>query len=301
MRNIGKPRLLIIGCGDVGRRLLPDLVRHFRVFVLTSTPNKQASLRHDGAIPILGNLDDINTLWRLPHLAPRVIHLAPPQTSGREDQRTRNLLAILSQAGQGIRQFIYVSTTGVYGDRQGQWVNECSSVQPRTDRAHRRVDAERQIRAWAVRHHVATTILRVPGIYADNRLPLDRIERATPALLPEEDVYTNHIHADDLARILFHALFKGKNQRLMNVCDESQMKMGDYFDAVAHAFGLLPVPRVSFDQLKLQVDPMLLSFMSESRRMSPRRIPELRVGLQYPTVNDFLAFTSKYLLSQRND
>ena len=301
MRHIGKPRLLIIGCGDVGQRLLPYLTRYFRVFALTPSPEKVAHLRLHGVIPIQGDLDQINSLWRLPHLAARIVHLAPPQSTGLEDRRTRNLLAILSQGSSFIRQLVYISTTGVYGDHGGAWVNECTVPTPGTARAKRRVSAETRLRAWGIAHQVGISILRVPGIYAHDRLPLERIRHRTPALQDSEDVFTNHIHADDLARIIFHALFKAKNQRLINVCDESDMKMGEYFDAVANTHGLPPVPRVTRVELLEQVEPMLASFMSESRRMRGDRIKELRVGLQYPTVNDYLAFTSKYLSNQRSD
>lgn len=301
MQRLGKPRILIVGCGDVGLRLLPQLTPFYKVFALTSSESRAPLLRQAGAIPVIGDLDQVDTLWRLPQLASRVIHLAPPPTVGQMDTRTHNLLRILSQGGGFIRQLIYISTTGVYGDCGGAWIDEVSPLNPQSLRAKRRVSAEAQIRAWGVQTGVSTSILRVPGIYAQDRLPLERIRRGTPALLELEDVYTNHIHADDLARLIKLAIYRAKPQRVVNACDDSQLKMGDYFDAVAKVFGLPCPPRVSKQELQLTLDPIMLSFMSESRRIRNHRLRELGFRLQYPTVNDCLEFTSKYLLSPHND
>jgi nucleoside-diphosphate-sugar epimerase len=295
MQRLGKPRILIVGCGDVGMRLLAQLIPNYKVFALTSSPEKMLILREAGAIPIFGNLDKPETLWRLPQLASHVIHLAPPQGQGTADARTQHLLGILAQGAGFIRQLIYISTTGVYGDCGGAVIDETFRVQPQTARAKRRVSAEAQIRAWGIQMGVKTHILRVPGIYAGNRLPLDRISRGTPALIDSEDVYTNHIHADDLANLIKTCLYRAKTQRITNACDDSLLKMGEYFDLVAHAYGLGKPPRLSRTDLAQQVDPMLLSFMSESRRIQNRRLNELRFRLTYPTVKDFLEATSSRL------
>ena len=197
----GKPRLLIIGCGDVGMRLLPILVKTHKVYVLTTQESKLAILRENGAIPFIGNLDDYRSLKKLAFLAPSVIHLAPPNQEGPKDLRTKNLLRVLSKGGV-TKRLIYISTSGVYGDCKGDFVDETRIVAPTSPRGQRRHDAEQQLRSWAVHHQVRVTILRVPGIYAGNRLPIERLKLGTPALKNEEDVYTNHVHADDLARMV---------------------------------------------------------------------------------------------------
>ena len=301
MQHLGKPRILIVGCGDVGLRLLPQLTPSYKVFALTSSEDRAPLLRQAGAIPVIGNLDQADTLWRLPQLASRVINLAPPPAVGKIDTRTHNLLRILAQRSRFIRQLIYISTTGVYGDCAGAWIDETKGVNPQSLRAQRRVSAEAQIRAWSSQTGVSAHILRVPGIYAQDRLPLERIRRGTPALSADEDVYTNHIHADDLARLIKWVLYRAKPQRVMNACDDSQMKMGDYFDAVAATFQLPRPPRLSRQELELTMDPVMLSFMSESRRIENDRLREIGFRLQYPTVDDYLNFISKYLLSPRND
>ena len=281
-----RPRLLIVGCGDVGMRLLPLLSAHYRVFALTSQPERRAELRALGAVPLVADLDRPATLARLRQLAPWVLHLAPPQPDGEHDRRTRHLLAALGK----VERMVYVSTSGVYGDCGGALVAEHRPVAPRNARARRRVDAERVLRAWAQANGTALAILRVPGIYADDRLPLRRLEQGTPALRREDDVYTSHVHADDLARIVLAALLRCRPGRVVHAVDGTRMKMADYFDAVADAFGLARPPRLTRAELESAVSPMLLSFMSESRRLDDTRLKrELRVRLHHPNVATTLA------------
>lgn len=286
MKKIGKPRLLIIGCGDVGMRLLPLVRERFRVFALTSQPARHSELRAAGAVPLTADLDQPASLARLARLASHVVHLAPPPSSGTIDSRTRNLVAILPEA----TQLVYISTTGVYGDCSGDEFDETRPVRPANPRAMRRVDAEKVLRRWARHTGGRLSILRVPGIYAHDRLPLERLYKGTPALVAEEDVYTNHIHADDLAHLIMLALFRGATLRVYHAVDDTAMKMADYFDAVADAYGLTRPPRLPRIQLKQLVSPMMLSFMSESRRLRNMRIKqELGVRLRYPTVEMALA------------
>lgn len=281
-----RPRLLIVGCGDVGMRLLPLLVPTYRVFAVTSQPERRAALRALGAVPLVADLDRPATLGRLRHLAPWVLHLAPPQPDGEHDRRTRHLAAALGK----VERMVYVSTSGVYGDCGGALVAEHRPVAPRNARARRRVDAERVLRAWALANGTALSILRVPGIYADDRLPLRRLEQGTPALRAEDDVYTSHVHADDLARIVLAALRHGRPGRVVHAVDRTRMKMADYFDAVADAFRLARPPRLARAELEAAVSPMLLSFMSESRRLDDTRLRrELRVRLRHPDVATTLA------------
>ena len=284
-QKFGRPRLLILGCGDVGMRLLPLLRERFRIFAVTSTPARHAELRAAGAVPITADLDLPHTLARVARLATSILHLAPPQSEGTTDRRTRNLTAILPDGAH----LVYVSTSGVYGDCAGQWLDETHPVRPANARARRRVDAETVLRAWARRSGSRLAILRVPGIYAGNRLPVERLQKGTPALRAEEDVFTNHIHADDLAAIVVRALFQGAPNRVYHAVDDSDMKMAEYFDAVADAMCLERPPRVAREVLRTTVSPMLLSFMSESRRLRNARMKaELGVRLAYPSVRDAL-------------
>ncbi|OBV39356.1 dTDP-4-dehydrorhamnose reductase [Janthinobacterium psychrotolerans] len=283
---LGLPRLLILGCGDVGMRLLPLLGARFRVFAVTSQLERCAELRAAGAVPIVADLDDRASLRRLAGIAPWVLHLAPPQASGLLDRRTRNLAAILPEHAR----LVYVSTSGVYGDCGGARIDETRTPAPSNARARRRLDAETVLRAWGARRAARLAILRVPGIYAADRLPLKRLREGTPALVDADDVYTNHIHADDLAAIVLRALWHMQaGGRVYHASDDSDMKMAAYFDAVADAFGLARAPRLPREALKHVVTPMLLSFMSESRRLDNGRMKrELGVRLRHARVADAL-------------
>lgn len=284
------PRLLIIGCGDVGLRVLKLLAGRWRVDALTSSPARAAELRAAGAVPLVGNLDDAATLHRLAGLADRVLHLAPPPTQGATDERTRHLLAALGRRAPEV--LVYASTTGVYGDCSGAFIDETRTPAPSTDRARRRVDAEAQLRAFGRRHGTRVSLLRIPGIYARDREgghPRERLARGTPVLRRDDDVYTNHIHADDLAHACLLALLRGRAQRAVNVCDDSQMLMGDYFDLAADLSGLPRPERISRAEAAERMSPMQLSFWSESRRLSNARMKaELRLALRYPTPREGL-------------
>ena len=281
-----RPRLLLLGCGDVGTRLLPLLVPRFRVFAVTRDAERTAALRAAGAIPIVADLDEPATLARLRGLAGFVVHLAPPRPEGERDARTRNVTAILPEGAH----VVYVSTSGVYGDCGGALIDETRPVAPKNARAARRVDAERVLRAWAQRARGRVAILRVPGIYAADRLPLQRLHAGTPALRPEDDVYTNHIQADDLARIIALALFRALPGRVYHASDDTRLKMADYFDAVADAARLPRPPRLPRAELRAVVSPVLLSYMSESRRLDNTRMRrELGVRLRYRSVQHALA------------
>ncbi|KQV92323.1 NAD(P)-dependent oxidoreductase [Pelomonas sp. Root1237] len=284
------PRLLIIGCGDVGLRVLKLLAGRWRVLALTSSASRAAELRAAGAVPLVGNLDDAATLARLAGLAELVLHLAPPARDGEADLRTRHLLAAL--ACKPPAALVYASTTGVYGDCGGAFIDETRALNPATDRARRRVDAEAQLRAFGRRHGTRVSLLRIPGIYARDREgghPRERLARGTPVLRREEDVYTNHIHADDLAQACLLALLRGLPQRAVNVCDDSQLLMGDYFDLAADLGGLPRPVRITRAEAAQTMSAMQLSFWSESRRLSNARLRrELRLALRYPTPKEGL-------------
>lgn len=272
--------------------MLPPAVR---VLALTSTPDRVSFLRARGITPLRGNLDDPRSLVRLAGLADHVIHLAPPASEGEEqwwrDRRTQALLRS-QRLRAAPRSLVYASTSGVYGDCGGARVAETRAVAPRTPRAQRRVDAERQVRFFARGTGARASILRVPGIYAPDReggTPRERLLRGTPVLAAGDDVYTNHIHADDLARAVVAALWRGRPQRTYNANDDTAWKMGDYFDFAADLYGLPRPPRVARDTAQEQLPLMLLSFMSESRRLDNGRMKrELRVHLRHPTVESGL-------------
>ena len=367
-RRFRRQRLLIIGCGDIGQRVVQQLHHGWQVIGVARSDETLQKIRAAGAMAM--RADDAH---RLARWATHILHAAPPASRDGEvtDRLTRGWMQALTRArGQraskasrpgrahrlGARsmgsllavpapatqapsrsrhtpapRLVYLSTTGVYGDRGGAFTRESDTLQPLTDRARRRVDAERQVRfglhrpdgsnsgsrraapphadsarpdsahrdsahVSGARHRhlqqppLPALVLRVPGIYAADRLPVERLRQQVPALVPADDVITNHIHADDLARIARTALLRGPRQRVINAVDDSQMTLGDYLDQVADRLDLPRPPRHSRAELARTLSEVRMSFMRESRRLDTRRLKrELRVRLQWPTVADFLA------------
>lgn len=283
-----KRSLLIAGMGDIGCRIAAAH-RGTRILGLGRSAESAERARAAGAIPLAADLDRRESLGRLAGLAPWVLHLAPPPGEGEGDPRTCHLIAALARRGSLPRRLVYISTSGVYGNCNGERVFEHRPTAAKSARARRRVDAERQLRRFAARNGIRLVILRAPGIYAAERLPLERIRRQTPAVKSAEDSYTNHIHADDLAHLVWLALFRGKPNRVYHAVDDSVKKMGDYFDMVADHFGLPRPPRISREEAQKVLSPALLSFLNESRILDNTRIKtELRARLDYPDVAAFL-------------
>jgi nucleoside-diphosphate-sugar epimerase len=291
-----RERVLIVGCGDVGLRVAGVLAPRVRLLALTSSADRRGELRSRQITPLVGNLDDPATLRRLAGLATRVVHLAPPpgdqQAHWWRDTRTVALLRAL-RLRSAPWSLVYGSTTGVYGDCAGERVAESRPVQPRTPRAQRRVNAERAVRHFGRVTGSRSAIVRIPGIYAPDRVggtPQGRLSKGTPVLDAQDDVYTNHIHADDLARALVATMWRGRAQRTYHASDDTELKMGEYFDLAADLYGLPRPPRVPRATAQDALPLSLLSFMSESRRLDNRRLKqELRVVLRYPHVSLGLA------------
>lgn len=293
-------RILIVGCGDVGLRLAHLLRGRARLYALSHSPQRYAELRAAGITPLPGNLDVRGGLVRIAHLADAVLHFAPPPGEGETDPRTRNLLAALARPASlargrrrkspdSGRTLVYISTSGVYGDCGGARVAETRKAVPNNARAKRRADAEARLRAWGRRNGRRVGILRAPGIYAQDRMPAERVRKQLPAIVAEDDVYTNHIHAEDLARLALAVLFSGCANRLYNAVDDSGLKMGDWFDVVADHLGLPRPPRLPRADVIAAVTPAMRTFLTESRRLDNRRAKtELHFRFRYPTVRQGL-------------
>lgn len=263
---------MIAGYGDIARRAAPLLASRFELR-LVSRSNGMDLDRPESLAPL--------------EPADAVLHCAPPPQSGTEDTRTANLLAALERSRILPTRFVYISTSGVYGDCGGALVDESRVVNPQNARARRRVHAEAQLALWCTRHGIALVVLRSPGIYAADRLPLERLRARTPVLREEDDVYTNHIHAEDLAQICARALQDGAPAGTYNASDDTQLKMGDWFDLVADWAGLPRPPRIARSVAAERMPPELLSFMNESRRLDNGRMKhDLGARLHFPTVRE---------------
>ena len=316
-----------MGAGDIGTQLLKTIPQSrggiYPQQISTNTGSKRRSMiKRTGSKTYCIDLDRPHTMTRLPRNAVRqwhtLLYTIPPPIRGLQDTRTRHFIRYLeSTAGtprnssprytegayppysiQGHKEkpkqqlLIYLSTSGVYGDCKGEWVTENRPVSPATPRAFRRVDAERQWIRYAKQYRLCLVILRVPGIYSADRLSVDRVKTGQPVLLPAEDVYTNHIHADDLVQIIRSAMYlvpRSPRVRIYNVSDDSTIRSGDYWEAVARHYGFPPPPRTTRDELSRQISDMALSFLKESRRLNNQRMKrELKIRLYYPTVEQGL-------------
>ncbi|MXR37558.1 SDR family oxidoreductase [Craterilacuibacter sinensis] len=282
--------LLIIGFGDIARRASLTLPKHWRILAMVRSQEGVDAAHNLGITPVMADLDDRDSLTRLAALADKVLYCAPPASEGHTDQRMRRFLSVLNQTKSITQHLVYISTSGVYGDAGGDWLDETRPPAPGSDRSRRRLDAEQQLRCFATSQGASLTILRAPGIYAAERLPLARIINATPAITREQDSWSNHIHADDLAMLCVAALKRPHGIRVYNACDKQPTRMGDWFDLVADAHGLARVPRLPRTEVRQHVSPVMWSFLAESRRLHNQRIlRELGVTLQWPDVQHWIA------------
>jgi len=259
-------RALIAGCGDIGLRVADQLIAMRReVTGILRDPQKQTLLRARGAQVLLQDLDQPASVGDWPLL----FWFAPPPAQGVTDARLRAWLA----AQQGtIQRLVYISTSGVYGDCQGRWIDEDEPLKPQTPRAQRRVDAELALAEWSAGVGTEVVVLRVPGIYGPGRMPEERLRRGMPVLRPEASPWSNRVHADDLATAALHAAAYGQAGRAYNVSDGQPTTMADYFSRCAALLGL-PLPtQVDLDEARRVFTPAMWSFMEESKRLRTDRL-----------------------------
>jgi len=279
----------VLGCGYVGTRVARQCLKQGQsVTGLVRTGGSSARLTQAGVRPVRRDLatDDLSDLT---FAGTDVFHLAPPPRYGSEDLHTRRLIAAFDRTGHP-RRVLYVSTTGVYGDCHGDWVDETHPARPEADRSRRRWDAEESLRRWGRSSGGELVILRVAGIYGPGRLPLERLAARTPMVRPEEAPFTNRIHVDDLVTACLAAMEHGLDGAVYNACDDSPSTMTQYFIDVADAAGLPRPPLISLDEAADRLSPGMLSYLAESRRVCNRRLrEELGVELRYPSLADGLS------------
>ncbi len=286
--NIQKD-VLIVGCGDIGVRVARRLQQvGGNVSGLARSGASEARLRGMGITPLMGNLDDAASLNVLPSADKLVLYFAPPPGGGPFDSRMRNFCQTVDPEKLPAK-LVYVSTSGVYGDCGGEWVTEETPINPQTSRAQRRADAEATLQEWAGKHAVPLVILRVTGIYGPGRLPLARIQQGHPILREAESPPTNRIHADDLAAVCVRAAEKAADGHIFNVSDGQPGTMTQYFNAVCDLLGLPRLPQIDMQEAQQVMNPMMLSYLTETRRMDNRKMMEqLGVTLVYADLNSGL-------------
>jgi nucleoside-diphosphate-sugar epimerase len=281
-----RSHISIVGCGYVGKRLALRLMEHYDVTATVRSQERVAELQREGISAVTLDLDRLRTSARVPEKLEQaaIFYLAPPPRKGESDLRLDRFFQIATVPPHA---FIYLSTTGVYGDTKGACVDESVPVRPMTDRAHRRVSAEEMTRVWCTERHVRRVVLRVPGIYGPGRLPIDRLRQGEPTVRDAEAGVTNRIHVDDLVTACVTALTNTEARGVYNVTDGNSYTSTQFLDRVATLANLPPAPRVSMDEAQLTFSPERLSFLNESRQVSNERmLRNLGVQLKYADVDE---------------
>lgn len=280
--------VLILGCGYVGQRLARILCRAgYTVTGVVQRAESAAAVRDLGASAVQLDLDVEPALAPLPSANAELYYFAPPPGTGTTDLRLRRVLSAITSETLPAR-IVYISTSGVYGDCGGDWVDESHPLNPSTPRALRRADAEAALLDWSNTTGVPVVILRVPGIYGPGKLPLERLRKGLPLLREDQSPYTNRIQVDDLIAVCQAAMQRGTPGAAYNVSDGQPSNMTDYFNRIADFTGLPRPPVISRDQID-QLSPGMRGFMEESKRLDTRRMrEELGVALRYPTLEDGL-------------
>lgn len=218
-----------------------------------------------------------------------VTHLllsVPPDDVGDPvlDEHAADLAVLAPQ----LRWAGYLSTTGVYGDRGGGWVDESGALMPANARGWRRVTAEA---GWFTLHQesgLPLHIFRLAGIYGPGRSPLDQLRAGTAHRIDKPGQYFSRIHVEDLARVLMASMRRPNPGRVYNVCDDEPAHPADVVAHAAKLLGMEPPPLVPF--ATAQLSEMARSFYAENKRVQNHRIKdELSVVLRYPTYREGLA------------
>jgi len=277
--------VVIIGCGDIGTQVAHHYLNsHETVAAVVRSENSQQKLESLG---IATQQTDLSTDFELKTdiAACRLFHFAPPPRQGSEDTHTRNLITALKKCQQPPSRIVYISTTGVYGDCQGRWIDEKSPANPQVDRARRRYDAEQQLLEYGNTRGTDIITLRVAGIYGPGKLPLKRIREGHPVVRKEDSPFTNRIHSADLVKMAIAAMERGQHGAIYHACDGHPGTMAEYFTAVAEKAGLPSPAGISLEQAKHQLSAGMMSYMRESRRLSNEKtLAELGITLDYPTL-----------------
>jgi len=285
---------IILGCGDIGRRIINALVDQGhdekKIIGLVKSLDSAEQCAQMGVIGLRFDLDDLSRNLSL-CADSQVYYTVAPQKNGEQDLRTRCLLQHFRDAEVKPKKVVVISTTGVYGDCQGDWVTEENNVNPQTARGQRRLDSEQNWLAWGKETGVPVVILRVPGIYAHSRLPKARIEQRTPVVNQDECGYTNRVHADDLALMCVAAMRKAKQGQVFNATDGTPGKISEYIQEAAKVLGQAPLPEISLTEAQDVLSAGMLSYLSESRKISNEKIlTQLDVSLRYPDFREGMKY-----------
>lgn len=285
-------RSVIFGCGDVGRRIAKHLIASsVEPAELSGYVNSNSSRELASKVDVQCDIIDLDQPGLDLSACGRaeLYYTVAPQKKGLTDLRSQRVIDHFNSNDTQPSKVVLISTTGVYGDCDGEWVSEKSPTHPQTERGQRRLDSERQWLAWGRLQSVDVVVLRVPGIYAFSRLPRERLKRKTPVVSSNECGFTNRIHADDLARVCVAAMRRARAGEIYNATDGVPGKISEYLQAAARVLNFDPLPEISLGQAQSELSPGMLSYLNESRKISNQKmLDDLGVELLYSNFRDGL-------------
>ena len=275
---------IILGCGQVGRQLCAQLSNtnndFYCVVKTQSSIDWLKSLNYQAIAFDLDTKQDLPANIRL--AGNDIYYFVPPSSSDLTDHRIDYFLSLCKTKLP--RRIVYISTSGVYGDCGGEWVNENYPVSPTTDRAKRRAYAEQSLINFCLESGCEYNILRVGGIYGPERLPIERLKSIT-VICPEEAPFSNRIHVSDLAAVCLAAMQSEIHGEIFNVADGHPTSMTDYFYQLADMANIPRPPCVPLALAGEKLSPGMLSFIKESRRLSIEKMNSLlNVTLNFPSL-----------------
>lgn len=272
-RGAADIRTVVVGVGYVGGRLLARLPRESALGLSRSGANAGDHIRKL-------DLDEPDSHEAELPADCRIVYTVPPSRSAENDIRLEHFLGMLKTPP---RRIVYLSTSGVYGDRGGAVVDETVDTKPESPRARRRVSAERTLGDYCKRENIKLVILRVPGIYGPGRLGAERVKDAQPVLDEKYASPGNRIHVDDLVSCAIAALGNDVPAGIYNVGDGDARSSSWFSEEVARQLGLAPPPTIDRQSAEQTFSPMRLSFLRESRRLDLTKMHDvLGVTPHYP-------------------
>jgi len=277
--------ILIVGCGDTGKRVISRLDQDSHTISVTShRPESQKALRSLNVNVLESNLDEIESLSTLKTIDANVFYFAPPASKGISDNRMENFIHTL-ETKKPPNRIVYISTSGVYGNTDGQWITEKSELNPGNDRSKRRLHAETLLQAFCKKSHCEYVILRVTGIYCREKLPLDRLKAGMKVLDPAIAPSSNRIHSDDLANCCVKAMFESPANEIYNVADGNPSSISDYFIQIAKIFDLPQPKLLDWESAEKEISPAMLSYLHESKKINvDKLLNQLNITLEHPTL-----------------
>ena len=286
-----KVNISIVGCGYIGKKVASKLLSLGALVecYVHSAGSKEACEALDLRANLL-ELDnsDFSNEW---HVQDKnvIAYFAPPPRHGISDTRMTHFISTLENLKSTPNKIVLISTTGIYGDCQGEWIDESRAVNPQADRAHRRLSAENQLQQYCQSKNIECIIFRVPGIYAIDKLPEKRITSGEPIVSAIDSGYTNRIHAEDLSEFCVEALTQKINSGVYNCCDGNPSTMNDYFVRVADFLGIDRPKEISLQQAKKELSAGMLSYLAESKRISNKKLLDnFSTKFKYPDLQSAL-------------